>query len=325
MEYAKKTANNPAMRYVYTGISSELGVLQYALQMRTSELRAVVSRLENTGRYLLRVNEISSDSLKGARDSVASQGAMVSQVVSAVDQLVDSQADIGQTSTQMAQSSAESQQLAEDGRQVIERLMSSISSLAEDLQQAKDKVNATAQRSDDIGGVLDVITEVAEQTNLLALNAAIEAARAGESGRGFAVVADEVRKLAQRTNDSASEIQSIIHELQTESRQSSDAIEAGVSSSQQTLTIAGEVNQELAQVIGRVEQISQLASNIDSSIQTQSALSEQTKNRMLDLSESANSAIAASDEMQEQGRKLEWHIANLNSLARHFLSTTMRK
>jgi len=324
LRYAKNVAHNPAMSYIYSGTKNELGAVHYALQVRTSELRAVVSRLENTGVYLVRVKDNSASNLQRSKQAIASQGEIVADVVMAVEQLVASQSDISHTSSQMAQNSSESQRITQTGQQSITRLMDSISSLSGELENIKAQVHATAERSVNIGTVLDVITAVAEQTNLLALNAAIEAARAGDAGRGFAVVADEVRKLAQRTNESAAEIQGIISELQTDTTESAQAIEVGVERSIQTIEIASEVDQELGQVIEQVRSISQLALDIDGSIQTQSALTEQTRQRMQELSLSAERAIAADDEVAADSDKLDWHINNLNVLARHFLSVTVR-
>lgn len=324
LQSAKNIADNPAMSYIYSGTKGELGSVLYALQVRTSELRAVVSRLENTGLYLMQVKNSSDSSLQRSKQTIASQGEIVADVVMAVEQLVSSQADISQTSAQMAQSSGESQRITQAGQQSISRLMSSISSLSGELENIKTQVHATADRSVNICTVLDVITAVAAQTNLLALNAAIEAARAGDAGRGFAVVADEVRNLAHRTNESAAEIQGIISELQKNTAESAQAIEVGVECSNQTIEIASEVDQELGQVMAQIQAISQLALSIDDSIQTQSALSEQTRQQMQALSLSADQAIAAGDEVAAGSNELDLHINNLNVLARHFLSVTVR-
>ena len=58
----------------------------------------------------------------------------------------------------------------------------------------------------EIGKVVETITEISEQVNLLALNATIEAARAGEAGKGFAVVANEIKDLARQTATDTGEI-----------------------------------------------------------------------------------------------------------------------
>ena len=83
------------------------------------------------------------------------------------------------------------------------------------------------RKSQQIGGILEIINELAEQTNILAINATIEAAGAGEAGRRFAVVAEEIRKLADRVAGSTKDIRTLIDEVRSAANTTVMATEGG--------------------------------------------------------------------------------------------------
>jgi len=192
-------------------------------------------------RFIARIQELVSEvkeSAESAAGQAQAQGDISRSAVAAVNRQEQDVAEVSGTMEAMSRSisdvadniqdiagsvsnvSSESEATAGISREVRSRL----DQVVRNVEQAVEAVNQLDHQSKEIGSVLSVIGAIAEQTNLLALNAAIEAARAGESGRGFAVVADEVRTLASRTQESTTEIQSIIERLQQGSRKAVSAI-----------------------------------------------------------------------------------------------------
>ncbi|UQZ37526.1 methyl-accepting chemotaxis protein [Paenibacillus sp. PK3_47] len=94
--------------------------------------------------------------------------------------------------------------------------------------QTAELIGSLSRQSEQIGQIVDVISEIANQTGLLSLNASIEAARAGEHGRGFGVVANEVKKLAERTNTSIVHIIDVIKQIQASTADAALSMEKSI-------------------------------------------------------------------------------------------------
>ncbi|PIB36291.1 hypothetical protein BFP72_13255 [Reichenbachiella sp. 5M10] len=115
---------------------------------------------------------------------------------------------------------------SEEGAKIAKYVVDRVTEISVYSSKTTDSMRVLTDRSKEISRVLGVITDIAAQTNLLALNAAIEAAQAGEAGRGFAVVADEIRKLAEGSRESASEIEKLVTDVQRDTMEAADVIEA---------------------------------------------------------------------------------------------------
>ena len=145
-------------------------------------------------------------------------------------------------------SSHTTDQIATRGQEVVNALLSEMSSLSQQMDRAKEGINALDAQSQQIATIIGSISAIAEQTNLLALNAAIEAARAGDQGRGFAVVADEVRQLASRTTEATEEIINVVKHNQALAIEAVNLVNVGDEKARSGLNYATEAGEVINQI-----------------------------------------------------------------------------
>nr|WP_160320964.1 methyl-accepting chemotaxis protein [Pseudomonas sp. TTU2014-080ASC] len=176
------------------------------------------------------------------------------------------------------------------GQQFVQHSAAQIDQLAQQLNSSSEQVQRLQLETGSVGKVLEVITGIAEQTNLLALNAAIEAARAGEAGRGFAVVADEVRTLASRTQQSTGEIQSIIKCLQSGADDAVEAMQQSVALVQNNLSHINQASLALDTIVGAVDGINAMNTQIATAAEEQSQVSSEIDQRITQISSIAQSS-----------------------------------
>lgn len=206
-------------------------------------------------------------------------------------------AEINENLQKLGVRARESSEAAEEGQASIQATTS-----------AMEEIRSVAK---EISGITDIITEISDQTNLLALNASIEAARAGDAGRGFAVVAEEISKLADRTVTSVSEIQRLIAStdgsVEKGTKNVNDSVRVLVKiiesiriiddSSKLLSTTMNEQAQHSNNISANLNEITKLATEIESATQEQKLSTDQMNIMMTDLSNDTMTISASSEEL----------------------------
>jgi methyl-accepting chemotaxis protein len=204
---------------------------------------------------------------------------------------------------------------ASKGQDAMKKLSESVQTISDTVESASAVIHQLEARSDEIGGVLDVIDEVAEQTNLLALNASIIAAQAGEHGRGFAVVADEIKDLATRVSESTKEISKIVKTVQEDSARAATAMEEGNIQVKEGLKLARLAGDALEKIILGAQWSANVATDIADAIQEQTAMNQTIEESIQDVINVATENTRATKEQEIGASRVMEAVAKMTALA----------
>jgi methyl-accepting chemotaxis protein len=296
----------------------ELSSLALHFNAFTGKLRQVIGEMLEAAQLLDRSAHSLSDSASAAQQQSGQQSQQMEQVATAINEVAYSVQDVAKSAEHAATEVRSAEQQAEQGLQSIDRSLTQIDQLSTTIGQAVNVIQSLDEDSTQIGGVLEVIRAIAEQTNLLALNAAIEAARAGEQGRGFAVVADEVRLLAQRTQQSTTEIQMMIEQLQGKSRAAVSVINDSSHASRLTLEQASQAGTSLNHIAGTLRNISGLGASIASATLQQAHVIEEINQNVAQTARLAQSNAQAAEESNSASQQLRQVVRQLYQLLGQF-------
>jgi len=292
----------------------EIGVTGTSFNLMMDDFSSIVSQVSDSCIELDRAITNLVELMQVAKEGVIKQQKATEQVATAITEMATTVQGVAENTENASLSTSEAQGAATKGRNMVDNSISETHELSDLINKANDAILDVNKYSTEIGSVLDVIGSISEQTNLLALNAAIEAARAGEAGRGFAVVADEVRTLAQRTQESTSEINNIIANLQSGTQNAVNMMSEGNKEASHVSEQAENTGVSFEIIEKKINEINDLNTMISTSAEEQSMVADDINHNIVDINDSFTStteAVESTMSASENILKLSHHLASL--------------
>ena len=289
-----------AMKQMQSGLKNIIG----GTFQTADNLSQAVQKLATSSHQILNASERQSNAAEATSASIEEMTVSISSVA--------------ENAENVRQISRDAMEHSKKGNESLSELIGLITTVETSVKEIAASVTEFMNSTEAITSMTKEVKDIAEQTNLLALNAAIEAARAGEQGRGFAVVADEVRKLAEKSAQSASQIDLVTTKLGSQS----SAVEKAIQHSQKSLQVSQDYLEVVAMALGETTQsVTQSTDGMDNiaiSVNEQKSASQdiaQHVEKIVQMTEENRSSIQKNTEATEH---MEQQVGVLRDLVNHF-------
>jgi methyl-accepting chemotaxis protein len=286
-----------------------MGAVADSINFMAQQLKGIINQVSevstNIGSSSSEILASTEHLSKGAQQ----QHDLITDTSAAVDEMAISINQVSQSAESAANAAQNSAQIAETGGNTVGEAVEGMNKIRSSVAEISKRIKKLGESSQEIGEIVNVISDIAGQTNMLALNAAIEAARAGEQGRGFAVVADAVRQLAERSSKATKDIALLIKSIQAETQEAVKVMEDSTTEVVEGSKLAENAKQKLDEIITNSKQLAELISSISLSSRQQSRATEEVNKAMTSISEittqTTTGIVQAAESVGEMARLAE--------------------
>lgn len=268
--------------FITRSLSTQIGAAVRHVQSSSTELQSAANQQAS-----------------GAKESATA----MTEITTTISELLATSRQIAESAQRVAHVAEETAVAARTGDQTAQKTHDSVSNIKRQVDLIVTHMLDLGKKSQQIGGILEIINELAEQTNILAINATIEASGAGEAGKRFAVVADEIRKLADRVGGSTKEIRTLIEEIRAAVNTTVMATEGGSKAVDAGARQFVDVTAALKQITELLGTTTAAAREIELSTKQQATAVEQVNVAVSNVAQAAKETeVSSSQTLQTAGQ-----------------------
>ncbi|MEO8332889.1 MAG: methyl-accepting chemotaxis protein [Gallionella sp.] len=259
------------------------GAIADSVNYTTEEFRKLVARIKAAAEQMERATRDAEDISKGLLDATQKQAQEIQGAGEAVQLMTQSIKEVDSSAAQSADVARRTLAATQQGAQAVRNTISGMDGIREQIQDTAKRIKRLGESSQEIGEIVDLISDITEQTNVLALNAAIQAASAGEAGRGFSVVAEEVQRLAERSAEATKQIGGLVKTIQGDTHDAVAAMEKSILGVVEGAVLSDMAGQSLKEIEQVSNELATLINSISVSTQVQTDMASEVANVMQDI------------------------------------------
>lgn len=284
------------------------GAIADSVNYTVEELRKLVAHITAAAEQMGHATKDATDISTGLLQAAQKQAHEIHEAEDSVQLMTRSILEVDASAAQSAEVARRTLAVTEQGTLAVRNTIAGMDGIREQIQETSKRIKRLGESSQEIGEIVDLISDITEQTNVLALNAAIQAASAGEAGRGFSVVAEEVQRLAERSAEATKQISALVMMIQSDTHDAVAAMEKSTLGVVEGAKLSDRAGQSLREIEQVSNELANLISSISVSTQVQTDMASEVAKMMQDI-------LRITEQTTEGTQSTTNSVAKLASLA----------